>query len=297
MLDRLNYNHLRCFWATARAGSVAGACELLGLSQPTISKQIGDLEDALGEDLFRRTGRRLILTERGRTVQAYADDIFALGQELLDAVRGQVTGKPLFLHAGVSDVVPKLLTRLVLEPALRMGQPVRLICREGKTEQLGADLALGGLDLIITDAPLAPGTRIKAYTHTLRSSPVAWFGVEPLAGAIADDFPRALTGAPVLLPTENTTLRRSIDAWLDAHDLHPQIVGEFEDAALLKTFAEGGHGLFVAPTDVARQLALRYGVVPVGPIEGVTETVYAITAERRVHHPGVVAILEGAPGA
>ncbi len=294
MHDRLNFNHLRCFWAVARDGSIARACARLGLTQPTISKQIGDLEEALDAPLFRRSGRRLVLTDLGRSVYAYADDIFALGQELLDAVRGHAPGKPLRLHVGVSDVVPKLLTRLVLEPALRIGRPVRLVCREAKTDQLLADLALSGLDVVLTDAPLPPGSRIKAYNHLLGESPVTLFAPPGLASEAGRGFPESLNGAPLLLPTDNTTLRRSIDAWLERHDLRPTVVAEFEDSALLKAFAEAGHGLFFAPAAVQGSVAEQFGVRPVRTIEDLKEIIYAVTLDRRITHPGVTAIVEEA---
>ncbi len=296
-MDRLNFNHLRCFWAVARDGSIASARSRLGLSQPTISKQIGELEEAFDEALFRRTGRRLVLTDVGRTVYAYADDIFSLGQELTDVVRGHATGRPVRLHVGISDVVPKLLTRLVLEPALRMEQPVRLVCREGKTDQLLADLALAGVDVVLTDAPLPSGSRIKAYSHKLGESPVAVFGAPALAKRCARGFPDSLDGAPVLLPTESTALRRSIDAWLKKTDLRPEIVAEIEDSALLKAFAQAGHGLFFAPTVVEKQISAQFGVRSIGRAEGVIEPLYAVTMERRIAQPGVSAIVESARGA
>ena len=293
-IDRINYNHLRCFWAVAREGSIAAACKALGLSQPTISKQIGDLEESLAEPLFRRTGRRMVLTDVGRTVYAYADDIFSLGQELLDVLRGHGTGKPIKLHVGVSDVLPKLLTRLVLEPALGTNQPIRLVCREGKTEQLMADLALSGLDVVLTDAPLPPGSRFKAFNHKLGESPVALYGPSNLAERCRSGFPNSLNGEPKLLPSDNTMLRRSIHAWLERHNLHPHVIAEFEDSALLKVFAEAGHGCFFAPTAVETQIREQYRAVPIARIEDMSESIYAVTIARRVTHPGVSAIIDAA---
>lgn len=296
-MERLNYNHLRCFWAVARDGSIAVACKRLGLTQPTISKQIGDLEEALDEPLFRRTGRRLVLTDVGRTVYAYAEDIFSLGQELLDVVRGYATGKPLRLHVGVSDVVPKLLTRLVLEPALRTERPVRLICREGKTDQLLAELALAGLDVVLTDAPLPPGSRIKAFNHKLGESPAGVFGSPELVARSKRRFPQSLNGAPMLLPTENTLLRRSIDIWLERNELRPQVIAEFEDSALLKAFAQGGHGLFFAPVAVENLISEQLDVRLLRQVDDITESLYAVTVERRIAHPDVTTIVEAARSA
>lgn len=295
-MERLNHNHLRCFWAVAREGSIAGACRRLGLSQPTISKQVGDLEDELGAALFRRVGRRLVLTDLGRTVLAYADDIFAASQELLEVVRGRASGRPVRLHVGVSDVVPKLLSRLVIEPALGIGSPVRLVCREGKAEQLIAELALGGLDVVITDVPPPAGSRFRVHCHDLGDSDVGVYGAPALAARHRRRFPSSLEGAPMLLPTESTALRRSIDAWLGRLGVRPEVVGEFDDSALIKSFAEAGHGMFLAPTALERHIRERYGVRLVGLAEGVREGVHAITAERRVTHPGVAAMLRSASG-
>ncbi|MGP1272037.1 MAG: LysR family transcriptional regulator [Phycisphaerales bacterium] len=294
MIERLNYNHLRCFWAVAREGSIAAACKTLSLAQPTISKQIADLEDAFEEPLFRRTGRRMLLTDAGKTVFAYADDIFSLGQELIDVMRGHATGRPLRLHVGVSDVLPKLLTRLVLEPALHTDQPVRLVCREGKTEQLLADLALAGLDVVLTDAPLPPGSRFKAFNHKLGESPVALYAKPDVAAELRDGFPKSLDHAPILLPADSTALRRSIDAWLERESLHPDIIAEFEDTALLKVFADAGHGCFFAPTAVEREIHSQFGAAPVAMIPGMAESIYAVTIARRVTHPGVAAIVDAA---
>ena len=295
-MDRLNFNHLRCFWATAKGGSIAAACETLGLTQPTISKQIGDLEEELGEPLFNRTGRRLVTTELGRTVYAYADDIFAMGQEMVDAIRGQAGGRPVRLHIGVSDVVPKLLTRVALEPALTTDHPMHLVCREGKTDQLLADLAMSSLDVVLTDAPLKHGTRVKAFNHKLGESPVAIFGTHALHKKYAAPFPESLEGAPMLLPTSNTAMRDSIDLWLEHRGIRPAIVAEFEDSALLKSFAQAGHGLFFAPTVVENFIKEQIGAVRLEVAEGVIEPLYAVTVERRITHPGVTAIVDAAKG-
>lgn len=290
-MNRLNFNHLRCFWAVARDGSIARACETLGLSQPTISKQIIDLEDSFDQPLFHRSGRRLLLTELGRTVYAYADDIFSLGQELLQAVDGQATDKPLRLHIGVSDAVPKLLTRLVIEPALAVEQPVRVVCREGKTDRLLADLAISALDVVITDAPLAVGERVRAHSHRLGESAVGLFGRPELAARVAEGFPKSLASVPLLLPTENTAMRQSVDRWLQKRRVVPWVLGEFEDSALLKAFGEAGHGLFFAPLAVESQIVEHFGVERVAIAEGVREAVYAVTADRRITHPGVAAVI------
>jgi len=276
---------------------VTAACRLLGLTQPTISKQVGDLEDALGEPLFRRAGRRLVLTDVGRTAYAYADDMFSLGQELLDVMRGRASGKPIRLHVGVSDVVPKLLTRLVLEPALRMDRPLRLVCTEGKPDRLLADLALGGLDAVITDAPPVPGSRIRVFSHRLGENPVGVYAPVAISIGLRRRFPQSLDGAPMLMPTESSALRRSIEAWLEEHRVYPRVVAEFEDSALLKAFAAAGHGCFFAPLAVQRELKTQFDFRLVRRVEGMFESMYVVTAERRVSHPGVAAIVDGARAA
>jgi LysR family transcriptional activator of nhaA len=232
----------------------------------------------------------------GRAVYAYADDIFSLGQELMDVIRGHATGRPIRLHVGVSDVVPKLLTRLVLQPALRTDHPIRLVCREGKTDRLLADLALAGLDVVIADSPLDPGSKIRAFSHKLGESLVGVYGSTELAARYGRSFPGCLDGAPMLLPTENTALRRSIDAWLETRGIRPAVVAEFEDSALLKAFAESGHGLFFAPTVVGTQIAEQFGVRLAGQADGITESLFAITIDRRIRHPGITAIVEAARG-
>ena len=293
-MDRLNFNHLRCFWATAKGGSIAVACETRSLTQPTISKQIADLEHDLGSPLFVRAGRRLVLTDLGRNVYTYADDIFTLGQEMVEAIRGHANGRPIRLHVGVSDAVPKLLTRLTLEPVLSSEQPVKLVCSEGKTDQLLADLALSSLDVVLTDSPLKHGARVKAFNHKLGESPVGVFGVPELAAKYTDAFPNSLDGAPVILPTANTTMREAIDGWLGRCDLHPRVVAEIEDSALIKSFGQAGHGLFFAPMIVAHFIKEQIGAELLGEAEGVTEPLFAVTVERRITHPGVTAIAHSA---
>lgn len=294
-LHRLNYNHLRCFWAVAREGSVTSAGRLLDLTQPTISKQVGELEEALGEPLFLRQGRRLVLTDIGRTVFAYAEDIFALGQELVDSLRGHTSAeRPMRLLVGASDALPKLLTRMVVSPALSHDQPIRLLLREGKTEDLLADLTMTGLDVVLTDAPLPGGSRFKAFNHLLGESALTVFGAPELAKRYRDGFPDSLTGAPMLLPTTNTAMRRSIETWFDEAEVRPEIVAEFEDSAVLKSFGEDGAGLFFSMSVIEDDIARQYSVETLGRIEEIRESLFAVTAERRIRHPGVEAIVENA---
>jgi LysR family transcriptional activator of nhaA len=293
-MEWLNYHHLLYFWVVAREGGVARACEELSLSQPTISAQIHALEESLGEKLFARAGRNLVLTEVGRVVFRYADEIFALGRELTDALKGRSPGRPVRFVVGVADVLPKLIAYRLLEPALKMAEPIRVVCREDKPERLLAELAVHGLDLVLADAPTGPTVKIQAFNHLLGECGVTVFGTAQVAATYRRGFPQSLTGAPFLLPTDNTTLRRSLDQWFDAEGIHPLVVGEFEDIALLKTFGQTGAGLFAAPSVIEAEVRRQYGVQIVGRVETVRERFYAISVERKLKHPAVVAIAEAA---
>lgn len=293
-LEWLNYHHLLYFYTVAKEGSVSRAAKTLRLAQPTLSGQIRKLEEAFDEKLFQRAGRNLVLTEMGRVVYGYADEIFAIGRELTDTLRGRPTGRPGRLSVGVADVVPKLITHRLLEIALSLPEPVQLVCHEGKTDRLVADLAVHGYDIVITDAPLPPHLNVKAYNHPLGACPVTFFGVKRLATAHARDFPRSLDGAPMLLPTSNTTLRRSLDQWFQDHGVRPRIVAEFEDSALVKVFGQHGHGIFPAPSVLAAEVCGHYGVREVGTVEAVLERFYVISAERRIKHPAIAAITDAA---
>ena len=293
-MEWVNYHHLFYFWLVAREGSLARASAELRLAQSTVSKQIHQLEEMLGHALFTRSGRRLALTESGRVVFRYADEIFGLGREMLDTLRDRPVGKPLRVTVGIADVVPKLVAERVLAPALALAEPVRLICREDKPDRLLADLALHELDVILTDVPATPDVKVRAFNHLLGESEVGFFGREDLASKYRRGFPASLAGAPMLLPTENTVLRRSLDQWLDANDVRPNIVGEFEDSALLKAFGLRGAGVFPASMAVAREVEEQYQVKAIGKVPNVRERLYAVTVERRIKHPAVVAICEAA---
>ena len=292
-MEWLNYHHLRYFWAAAREGSVTRASEKLHISQPAVSAQIRDLEQALGEKLFTRSGRSIALTETGRVVYRYAEEIFGLGSELMETLKGRPTGRPARLTVGIANVIPKLIAHRLLEPALKLPEPVRVQCLEDKPERLLAELAIHGLDLVLTDTPLGPAVKVKAYSHLLGECGVSIFGTEPLAKAHRRGFPRSLDGAPFLLPTADATLRRLLDQWFEARNIRPQIVGEFEDSALLKVFGQSGAGLFAVPSAIEAEVRRQYGVRLVGRVE-VRERFYAITVERKLKHPAVVAITEAA---
>lgn len=293
-MEWVNYHHLLYFWVVAREGGLVPAGKVLRLSHPTLSAQIHALEGQLGEKLFTKVGRKLELTEMGGVVYRYAEEIFSLGREMVDTVKGRATGKPLRLNVGVSDVVPKLVVRRLLEPALRMDQPVRLVCYEDSYEKLLADLALHTLDIVISDAPVPPRSGVRAFNHLLGECGVSFFGTKALAAAYRRGFPRSLDGAPFLLPLEQLTLRRALNQWFDANGIKPRVVAEFEDSALLKVFGADGIGVFPSASAVEGEVAAQYGVELIGRAETVRERFYAISIERRLKNPAVVAISNAA---
>jgi LysR family transcriptional activator of nhaA len=286
----LNYHHLLYFWMVAREGSVTKACEKLHLSQPTISAQLRQLEKSLGAKLFERQGRRLALTDTGRAVLQYADEIFALGQEMQDVVAGRPIHRPLPVKVGIPDALPKLIAFRILEPLFRMPEKVQLHCSEGNLETLYADMAAHQLDLVLSDSPAAPGIRLRAFSHLLGESATTVFGAASLAAKFAKKFPNSLADAPILLPSPGTLLRRTLDQWFDDHKIHPQVVAEIQDGALLKTFGAAGLGLFVVPSAIEKEVCSQYKVRALGRLEEVRERFYAITPERRIKHPAIVAI-------
>ena len=293
-MEWLNYHHLLYFWMVVRTGSVSAASAELRLAPPTISVQIRRLEEQLGEKLLRRSGRRLLPTEMGQAVFRYADEIFSLGGELLDMVRGRPTHRPMKLIVGVVDVMPKFIAHWLIEPALRLGERVRIVCREASPEQLLAQLSLQSLDVVLSDAPIGPGVNVRAYNHLLGETGVSFLGNARLAQTHRRRFPKSLHGAPILLPATNTAIRRSIDQWLETADIRPDIVGEFEDSELLWEFGGAGDGIFPVPTVLERHLTRLHRVKVVGRTDAVRGRFYAISVERRLKHPAVVAICETA---
>lgn len=290
----LNYHHLLYFHATVREGSITAAAKKLRLAQPTLSGQIKLLEDMLGEPLFERRGRGLELTEAGRTVFHYADEIFGLGQELLQAVHGRPTGQPLRFHVGVVDTLAKLAVYRLLEPVLALPGGVRLDVSEGSVVQLLGELAAHRLDLVLTDAPLPAGSGIRAFSHALGESGVSFYAAPAQAAVLRPEFPASLDGTPMLLPNVHCALRRGLDEWFDRHRLRPHIVGEFADMALLKAFGHAGAGCFAAPTALEEDVQRQYGVEVIGRAEEVRERYWAISSERRIRHPAVGAVVSGA---
>ena len=290
----LNYQHLLYFWVVAKEGGLVPAGKVLRLSHPTLSAQIRALEDRLGEPLFSRAGRKLVLTDVGRVALRYAEAIFGLGDELVEVVQGKQTGRLMRLDVGVVDVLPKLLVKNLLEPALSLAEPVRLVCHEGSFDRLLAGLAEHTLDIVLADSPVPSGSAVRAHHHLLGQCGVGFFASPSLARAYRRGFPASLGGAPFLLPAEGLTLRRSLNTWFDRHGIVPRVIAEFADSALLKIFGADGIGVFPAPLAVARDVVERYRVEQLGPAEGVCERVYAVSAERRLNHPAVVAIARAA---
>jgi len=293
-MEWVNYHHLLYFWVVAREGGLVPAGKVLRLTHPTLSAQIHALEDQLGEKLFAKVGRKLTLTEVGRVVFRYADEIFTLGREMVDTVKGRPGGQPLRLNVGIADVVPKLVVRRLLQPALSLPEPVRLVCFEDSYEKLLADLALHSLDIVISDAPVPPGSSVRAFNHLLGETGVSFFGTKSLVQAHKRGFPGSLHDAPMLLPLEHLILRRSLNQWFDRNGIKPRVVAEFEDSALLKVFGADGVGLFAAPTVVEAEVMAQYGVQLLGRTDEVRERFYAISIERRLKNPAVVAISDAA---
>lgn len=290
----LNYKHLRYFWVVARAGGIAAASERLHLTPQTVSGQISLLEGALGFKLFSRERRRLELTDMGKLVMSYADEIFTAGEELEGVLRHPSKGRPLLVRAGVVDAVPKSVAFRLLEPAVRLPEAPRIVCREGKLAELLADLAAHRLDIVIADGPLPAGSNIKGFSHLLGECGLTFFATAKLARTHNEAFPRCLDGVPLLLPGDDAMVRPRLLRWLEQQQVRPRIVGEFDDGALMKAFGQVGIGFFVAPSVIASEVIAQYAVVAVGRTNEVTESFYAISAQRRLTHPAVVAISSGA---
>lgn len=294
-MEWLNYHHLLYFWTVARAGSLAAASKKLHVSQPSISAQISALEDALGEKLFDRSGRGKVLTETGQLVLGYADEIFALGQELLSSVKGR-GGRVLRLHVGVVDSFPKLVTNQILQPVFEMKSPVHVLCREGKLEDLLAQLEIHRLDVVLADEPASGRLKVRTFNHALGSSTVTICAAPALARRLRDGFPKSLHEAPALLPSAQTTLRELLEKWFASIRVQPLVLAEFEDLALMKALAADGKGFIALPTAALTEAKDHYGFAPIGLAGKAHQTFHAITAERRISHPAVVRLTESAIG-
>lgn len=294
-MEWMNYHHLLYFWTVAKEGSIARACKQLRLAQPTISGQLRQFEESLNEKLFTRVGRGLALTEVGQVVYRYADEIFGIGRELQDVLKGRPRGgRPIRLMVGISDAVPKLIAYRILQPVLGMAESIQLICNENRPERLLADLAAHELDVVLSDEPLTTGAHVKAYNHLLGSCGVSLFAAPALAVQYKKSFPACLDGAPFLLPMESSSLRRGLEQWFESQKIRPQLVGEFQDSALMKTFGQGGAGIFAAPSAIEKEVQQHYHVKLIGRVDSIIERYYVISIERKLKHPAAVALSEAA---
>jgi len=291
-MEWLNYHHLRYFWTVAKEGGLRLAAEKLRISQPSICAQIKSLEASLGEDLFRRQGRGMVLTETGHLVFGYAEEIFSLGLELTSAVKQTPTLRRLRLNVGISDSFPKLLSFELIKPLLEAKPPVLLVCREGKNEDLLGQLATHRLDIVLMDEPAPATLKFKSYNHALGSCGVSFCVHRELAKSLKGAFPKCLDRAPALLPAQTSNVRRSLDKWFQSVRVQPEVIAEFEDAALTKVVAAGGLGFIVVPTVVEREAVGRYDFKVLGRTKKCREHFYAVTAERRMSHPAVVKLTE-----
>lgn len=293
-MRHLNYNHLLYFWTVARENSIAKAAQVLHLTPQTISGQLKLLEDAIGEPLFHRVGRGLVLSDTGHLVNQYADEIFSLGAELAQRVRDGSSAAGQTLQIGVVDSIPKLIAWRILRVALEGENPVRIVCSENRLEDLLAEMAVHRLDLVLSDRPVPVGLNVKAFNHRLGGSSIAFFARSREATRYRRRFPASLNDAPMLLPMTGSSLRRSLDDWFDAQDVHPRVVAEFADSSMLKTFGQAGAGVFPAPGAIADEIADTFHVALVGEVEALTDSYYAITPERRIKQEIVLRITHAA---
>ena len=290
----INYKHLRYFFAVAKEGGIARAGERLHVTPQTISGQLSLLEEYLGVELFKRVGRNLELTEIGRLVLSYADEIFSLGGELEEVIHRLPDGRPHLFRVGVADVVPKSIAHRVLEPALHMPEAVRMICREASLNTLLAELAVHRLDLVLADRPIPPTVSTRGFSHKLGECAVSFFATEKLRKTLSGNFPDCLDGAPMLLPSSGNQLRGAIDQWFDKQRIRSRTIAEFDDSALMKAFGQEGAGVFIAPTAIKGEVERQYEVTAIGQVNEIREHFYAISVERRVLHPVVAAVVEAA---
>ncbi len=289
-MRHLNYSHLQYFWTVAREGSIARAANVLHLTPQTISGQLKLLDEAVGQPLFNRVGRRLVLSDMGQLVYQYADEIFSVGAELASVVRGNQQSAPGTLNVGVVNSMPKLIAERIIAPAVTGEQPVRVRCYESSLENLLSELAIHRIDIVLSDQPLPDGLSLKAYNHRLGRSGMSFFARGQHARRYRNSFPKSLQDAPMLLPTQHSALRRRLDDWFESHDLSPQIAGEFDDSALMKAFGEAGVGLFAASTVIEQEICRMYRMTVIGRTDEIEERFYAISPERRLKHPSVLLI-------
>lgn len=293
-MRHLNYNHLLYFWTVAKEGSIAKATEVLHLTPQTISVQLKNLEESVGEPLFSRAGRGLVLTEFGHLVFQYADEIFSVGEELCVRLKSKDASMAPSLQVGITNSIPKLIAMRILQPALEGDEPIKLVCKEGSLESLLGGLAVHQLDMIISDCAIPAGLNVKAYSHALGNSDIGFFAKTANARRYIKGFPKSLNDAPVLLPTAGNPIRSGLEVWLDSHDISPTLVAEFEDSALMKAFGEEGLGVFPSPEVIRDEIEMMYKCRMLGKADSVHEYYYAISPERKLKHPIVLEIIEAA---
>lgn len=293
-MRHLNYNHLLYFWTVAREGSISKAKDILHITPQTISGQLKLLEESIGESLFHRAGRGLALTETGKTVYLYADEIFSVGLELSQRIHNNSIASPTELRVGIVNSIPKLIAYKTLAPTLTLKESFKIICNEAGLESLLGNLSIHRLDLILSDKPIPSGLNVKAYNHRLGNSEISFFASKKIAKKYGKNFPHSLHQAPMLLPKQDNEVRKNLDIWFQQNDIVPNIIAEFEDSALLKAFGEAGVGVFPAPDVIAERIEHMYHSKRIGTIEEIKETYYAISPERKLKHPGVIKITEEA---
>ena len=292
MSTSFNYKHLYYFWVVAKEGGMSRAADKLDMAVQTVSAQVRELERSLGYALLKPAGRGLVLTDAGQTALQLADQIFQIGENLPERVRESASAPAMRLAVGISDGLPKLVARRLLQPVI--SEPtLRLICHEGELDELLGDLALHRLDVVFSDRPAPANPNIKLYSHAMGQSPMAWYGTPALVRGAASHFPQCLASTPVLLPTAHTAVRARLDHWFEQQGVRPRIVGEFEDSALLNTFGASGMGIFPAAEWAEQDLLANYGVERLAPCEGVTEHFFAVGTEKKVQHPLVQRVLNG----
>lgn len=293
-MEWLNYRHLFYFWTVVRTGTITQACEELRLAPPTVSAQLRSLEEQLGEELLKRVGRKLVPTEMGMAVYRRAEEIFAIGREIMDTVKQRPTRRPLRLVVGLDDVVPKEIAHRLIEPVLQLEMPVQLVVHEANLERLVAELVLHEIDVVLSDAPVTPSLNMRVYSHHLGDCGIMWMAPPKLAKLYRPRFPKSLDGAPVLLPTDDTAIRRELDQWFTRQGIEPKLIAEFEDFALLRVFGQAGAGVFPVPSTLEKQFHRADGIHKIGVATEISGHFYAISAERKIKHPGVTAICETA---
>jgi LysR family transcriptional activator of nhaA len=293
-MEFLNYHHLRYFWAVAREGGLRKASDALNVSQPTISAQVAALENVLGEKLFSRNSRGLTLTETGQLALGYAEEIFALGEDLMHSVKQRPTARPSVIHIGIADSLPKLLCHEIIKPVFSLDQSMQAVCAENKTSDLLAQLTAYHIDVVLTDEPAPSTLAIKTFNHLLGQCSVVFCAIPKLATKLRRNFPYSLHKAPILLPTEGSAIRKALEMWFHSLDIRPCIVAEYDDVALMKMAAMDGLGCFPLPQIAIKDASTRYGLQTVGAAKGCSVQFYAISIQRKLTHPAVVAMISNA---